>query len=96
MRRVLIAALSVAAIACATRTVRPARPSDAALADEVKRELLHAWNGYKQHAWGHDDLLPVSKTHRDWYGNGTAADDSGRYGFNARHHGPRRRGEDDR
>ena len=47
---------------------RQAPPSDAALADQVKQELLHAWNGYKQHAWGHDDLLPVSKTWRDWYG----------------------------
>jgi hypothetical protein len=44
------------------------RPADAALADSAKTELLHAWNGYKQYAWGHDDLLPVSKTWRDWYG----------------------------
>ena len=44
------------------------RPSDAALAEQAKKELLHAWNGYKQYAWGHDDLLPVSKTYRDWYG----------------------------
>lgn len=38
------------------------------LAAEVKAEFLHAWNGYKQHCWGHDDLRPVSKTCRDWYG----------------------------
>lgn len=37
------------------------------LADEVKAEFLHAWNGYKKHAWGHDDLKPLSKTHHDWY-----------------------------
>ena len=46
-----------------------ARPADPALAEQVRKELLHAWNGYKQHAWGHDDLLPVSKTWRDWYGS---------------------------
>lgn len=37
------------------------------MAAQVKAEFLHAWNGYKQYAWGHDDLKPVSKTHRDWY-----------------------------
>jgi mannosidase alpha-like ER degradation enhancer 2 len=38
------------------------------LAAEVKSEFLHAWNGYKKYAWGHDDLKPLSKTHKDWYG----------------------------
>ena len=38
------------------------------MADKVKAEFLHAWNGYKTHCWGHDDLKPISKTCRDWYG----------------------------
>lgn len=38
------------------------------LAEQVKTEFLHAWNGYKQHCWGHDDLKPLTKTCRDWYG----------------------------
>src|SRR5689334_22902447 len=38
------------------------------LAAEVKAEFLHAWNGYKKYAWGHDDLQPLSKTYHDWYG----------------------------
>jgi mannosidase alpha-like ER degradation enhancer 2 len=37
------------------------------VAAEVKAEFLHAWNGYKTYAWGHDDLKPLSKTHHDWY-----------------------------
>ena len=37
------------------------------LASEVKSEFLHAWNGYKKYAWGHDDLKPLSKTYHDWY-----------------------------
>jgi ER degradation enhancer, mannosidase alpha-like 2 len=37
------------------------------LAAEVKAEFLHAWNGYKKFAWGHDDLKPLSKSHHDWY-----------------------------
>lgn len=24
--------------------------------DRVRSEFLHAWNGYKQYAWGHDAL----------------------------------------
>src|SRR6476659_9518797 len=39
-----------------------------ALAASVKAEFLHAWTGYKKYCWGHDDLKPISKTCRDWYG----------------------------
>src|SRR5947209_2128555 len=38
------------------------------LASNVKTEFLHAWTGYKKYCWGHDDLKPISKTCRDWYG----------------------------
>lgn len=37
------------------------------LAAQVKAEFLHAWNGYKKYAWGHDDLKPLSKTYKDWH-----------------------------
>ncbi len=35
--------------------------------EQVRAEFLHAWNGYKQYAWGHDELKPLSKGYRDWY-----------------------------
>ena len=38
------------------------------LAAQVRSEFMHAWQGYKKYAWGHDDLRPLSKTHHDWYG----------------------------
>jgi mannosidase alpha-like ER degradation enhancer 2 len=38
------------------------------MAARVKMEFLHAWNGYKTYAWGHDGFKPVSKTYYDWYG----------------------------
>lgn len=38
------------------------------LANKVKAEFIHAWNGYKKYAWGHDDLKPLSKSFYDWYG----------------------------
>src|SRR5215211_3465201 len=44
-----------------------AQQSNKKLAAEVKAEFLHAWNGYKKYAWGHDDLKPLSKTYHDWY-----------------------------
>ena len=43
------------------------QPNRVKLAHEVKAEFLHAWNGYKKYAWGHDDLKPLSKTYHDWY-----------------------------
>ena len=43
------------------------QPDKKKLAAEVKAEFMHAWNGYKKYAWGHDDLKPLSKTHHDWY-----------------------------
>ena len=42
--------------------------ADATTAAQVKQEFLHAWNAYKQYAWGHDELKPLSKSYRDWYG----------------------------
>ncbi|KFY63759.1 hypothetical protein V496_03714 [Pseudogymnoascus sp. VKM F-4515 (FW-2607)] len=33
--------------------------------DKVKDEFLHAWNGYKKYAWGHDEVGPVKGGFRD-------------------------------
>lgn len=43
-------------------------PSQAEMAERVKTEFLHAWGGYRQYAWGHDELRPLSKKPFDWYG----------------------------
>src|SRR5664279_4223896 len=40
----------------------------ALIAAEVRLEFLHAWRGYRQYAWGRDELLPLSKGFKDWYG----------------------------
>jgi hypothetical protein len=37
-------------------------------AERVKAEFLHAWRGYRTHAWGHDGLKPLSDAPHDWYG----------------------------
>ncbi|HYB58901.1 MAG TPA: glycoside hydrolase family 47 protein [Candidatus Acidoferrales bacterium] len=45
----------------------PAAAASAVFPDRVRAEFLHAWNGYKRYAWGHDALMPLSKTYADWY-----------------------------
>jgi ER degradation enhancer, mannosidase alpha-like 2 len=54
--------------ACAGPARAPVTRDDPALAARVRAELLHAWDGYKRYAWGHDELNPLSKTPHDWYG----------------------------
>lgn len=49
-------------------TAGPQTPSDAEMAERVRQEFRHAWQGYKQYAWGHDALKPLSKSYHDWYG----------------------------
>jgi mannosidase alpha-like ER degradation enhancer 2 len=36
-------------------------------AEQVRQEFLHSWKAYKRYAWGHDELKPLSKGHRDWH-----------------------------
>lgn len=36
----------------------------------------HAWRGYKDHAWGHDNLKPVSGMAFDWFSLGLTIVDS--------------------
>lgn len=58
----------------ATKESTPSKPvpsttvDSAAMAARVKAEFLHAWNGYRRYAWGHDELRPLSRKPFDWYG----------------------------
>ncbi|KAI8518400.1 Endoplasmic reticulum mannosyl-oligosaccharide 1,2-alpha-mannosidase [Branchiostoma belcheri] len=42
----------------------------------VVEAFKHAWKGYKQYAWGHDELKPISKAASDWFGLGLTIVDS--------------------
>lgn len=42
-------------------------PPDRVVASDVRNELLHAWNGYKKFAWGHDQLLPLSGSYAEFF-----------------------------
>jgi hypothetical protein len=77
--RIACVALLAALSACATMSPPPSRQAenasvplrgqgaDAAMAERVKAEFLHAWRGYREYAWGHDALQPLSRRPRDWY-----------------------------
>lgn len=68
MKQLKIAALIIAIAALGFSSASAQSIDKKQMAEKVKAEFLHAWNGYKQYCWGHDDLKPLSKTCRDWYG----------------------------
>ncbi|WP_042393042.1 glycoside hydrolase family 47 protein [Streptacidiphilus carbonis] len=45
-------------------------PTDRAAAAEVHAEFLHGWRGYTAHAWGYDEVCPVSRRHHDFFAAG--------------------------
>jgi mannosyl-oligosaccharide alpha-1,2-mannosidase len=45
-------------------------PSAHAIAGQVRDEFLHAWNGYKRFAWGHDEVLPITGKPSDFFVTG--------------------------
>jgi len=45
--------------------------------EKIKLGMKHAWEGYKKHAWGRDELKPISKRGQDnWGGMGVTLVDS--------------------
>ncbi|XP_062867888.1 endoplasmic reticulum mannosyl-oligosaccharide 1,2-alpha-mannosidase [Trichomycterus rosablanca] len=38
--------------------------------EAVREAFRHAWKGYKEYAWGHDELKPSSKSYKEWFGLG--------------------------
>lgn len=67
----IIALFSAAALLLLPGPARPASSSQTdpgSLAASVRTEFLQSWQAYEKYAWGHDELQPLSKTPRDWYG----------------------------
>jgi hypothetical protein len=60
----LLSGVASAATGRRAPTTRPAGelPPDHVVAADVRAEYLHAWEGYKRFAWGHDEVQPVSGT----------------------------------
>ena len=64
--RIITFILTLAFTGCQSTVVKT---DDQKIADQVKSEFLRSWKAYKTYAWGHDVLLPLSKSHMDWYEN---------------------------
>ncbi|XP_076140913.1 endoplasmic reticulum mannosyl-oligosaccharide 1,2-alpha-mannosidase isoform X1 [Alosa pseudoharengus] len=66
----------------------PAKPGEAAplapaasvspedRVEAVREAFRHAWKGYKEFAWGHDELKPITKTYGEWFGLGLSIIDA--------------------
>lgn len=40
--------------------------------DAVRDSFLHSWKGYKSHAWLHDEVSPITGSHKNGYGGWAA------------------------
>jgi mannosidase alpha-like ER degradation enhancer 2 len=66
--RLAAAGLVLAACGSSVPAAAPREKLDRAeLAARVRAEFQHAWDGYVRHAWGHDELRPLSRSSRDWH-----------------------------
>jgi endoplasmic reticulum Man9GlcNAc2 1,2-alpha-mannosidase len=50
----------------------PANPRQEA----VVAAFRHSWQAYRKYAWGHDELLPITKSYSEWFGLGLTLVDS--------------------
>jgi ER degradation enhancer, mannosidase alpha-like 2 len=57
----------VIATCCPALAQTKQSPSPGPMALQVRSEFLYSWNAYKQYAWGHDELSPLSKGFHDWH-----------------------------
>lgn len=63
----LVLLFSTCSNTTSVETSTTANPIADSLAQEVIDETLRSWKAYKQYAWGHDVLAPLSKSYEDWY-----------------------------
>jgi mannosidase alpha-like ER degradation enhancer 2 len=63
-----VARTPAAPAVAAPPVVEPAPIDRDAMARRIRDETRAAWNAYAKDAWGHDELRPLSRTARDWYG----------------------------
>ncbi|XP_051278267.1 mannosidase, alpha, class 1B, member 1b [Dicentrarchus labrax] len=49
---------------------KSSKESETSRLEAVQAAFRHAWKGYKNFAWGHDELRPLSKSYSEWFGLG--------------------------
>jgi glycosyl hydrolase family 47 len=68
----IFAALFGIALVLSAREVpgrKPAPLNRSDLAAKVRAEMAFSWHAYEKYAWGHDELKPLTRTGKDWYGD---------------------------
>ncbi|KAI0016711.1 glycoside hydrolase [Xylariomycetidae sp. FL0641] len=74
------ASLPTSAVAKPIPRVQAKRPQESAAQkkerlarlDAVRDSFTHSWQGYKRHAWGHDEIKPISGEFKDPFGGWAA------------------------
>lgn len=66
----LTAAAGAAALSPQLARAQTAPPKSKSIANQIREEFLHAWNGYKKFAWGYDEVAPVSGKPKDFFVDG--------------------------
>ena len=59
-RRAMLVGSSSALLAPAALSARMTTPGWRALGEDVRREMRWAWSQYREHAWGRDQIRPIS------------------------------------
>lgn len=54
----------------ADQKAKTSKESETSRPEAVREAFRHAWKGYKDFAWGHDELRPLSKSYSEWFGLG--------------------------
>ncbi|HMK39737.1 MAG TPA: glycoside hydrolase family 47 protein [Bacteroidota bacterium] len=67
-KNIAIAVALLPVVLLGPSVARAQQTERARLAGEVRAEFLHTWHAYVTYAWGHDELKPLSRSYRDWYG----------------------------
>jgi mannosidase alpha-like ER degradation enhancer 2 len=67
MKKLLCFFVIVSMASCHPHKPGPEKLDRQQMANQVIKAFEHAWSGYRQYAWGHDALKPLSESSRDWY-----------------------------
>jgi mannosyl-oligosaccharide alpha-1,2-mannosidase len=68
LRRSAFLTATLAAVAVSPRAAQA--KGSKSIAEQIRDEFLHAWNGYKKFAWGYDEVAPVSGKPKDFFVDG--------------------------
>ncbi|XP_047237884.1 mannosidase, alpha, class 1B, member 1b isoform X3 [Girardinichthys multiradiatus] len=50
--------------------LKHSQDSETSRIEAVREAFRHAWKGYRDYAWGRDELRPISRSYSEWFGLG--------------------------